>query len=170
MTKKRIASVSMIGLLMGLWLTAMSGQPYAKDGPQSAPSLEGSWNVIVNQGTPAEFRTLITYDEGGGLVASPPLVPPPFHASTVHGTWEKVGGRRFAITFLTLLYDSSGQFVGTVKVRGTLGLNRAGDESDAISTSLDVFDPAGNLLPQFSTCGGTSHGTRIKVEPPDSCS
>jgi len=166
MVKKRFALALVIALFIGPSLMAAGGSLNANEGQDSGPSLEGSWNVVVNQGTPAEFRTLITYDAGGGMVASAPLIQPPLHASTVHGTWEKIGGRNFAVTFLVLLYDPAGQFVATAKVRMTVSLNKAGDETDAVATTLDVFDPAGNLLPQFSVCGGTTHGTRIKVEPP----
>jgi hypothetical protein len=157
----------MIGLLMSLSVIAARGQLHDRDEGESAQSLAGSWNVVVDPGGPTSFRTLITYAEGGGMVATPPVLPPPFRASTVHGTWVKVGGRKFIITFLFLIYDPTGQFIGTGKVRQTLTLNRAGDDYDGIA-STEIFDPAGNPLPQFSACG-TFQGKRIKAERPVSC-
>jgi hypothetical protein len=168
MTKRRIALASITGLLLSILVLAMSGQFNAKAGAStSAPDLEGSWSVAVNPGSPFEFKTLVTYGRGGSLVATPPATPPPFHASTVHGTWERTGGSKFTYTFLTLIYDPSGQFVGTSKVRETITLNKAGNEYDGVA-SVEVFDPFGNLLPQFSSCGA-SHGKRINAEPPTAC-
>lgn len=98
-------------------------------------------------------------------MATAPTVPPPFHASTAHGTWERTGGHQFTYTFLALLYNPTGHFVGTLKVRETITLDNGGDQYDGTS-SIEVFDPFGNVVPAFSSCGGTSHGTRINVEPP----
>ena len=162
MITKRIAFGLIIALLVSLLI--VSGQFKARAGGASAPSLEGSWDVTVGPSGPTQFKTLITYGRGGSLVATAPVVPPPFHASTVHGTWERTGNK-FTSTFLSLLYDPTGQFVGTLKVRETITPNDAGDQYDGIS-SIEVFDPFGNLIPTFSSCGGTSHGTRINAEPP----
>jgi hypothetical protein len=165
MTKKRFALGSITGLFVSLLLVALITPFDAKAGGASAPSLEGSWNVVVGPGSPTEFRTLVTYAAGGGLMATAPVVPPPFHASTAHGTWERTGGHQFTFTFLALLYNPTGHFVGTLKVRETLTLDNGGDQYDGTS-SIEVFDPLGNVIPAFSSCGGTAHGTRIDVEPP----
>jgi hypothetical protein len=165
MPKKRLLAGSILGLLLSL-LAFNLVTPFAvKAGGSSAPSLEGSWNVVVGAGSPTEFKTLVTYAAGGGLMATVPALPPGFHGSTVHGTWIRSGGKQFTYTFLSLIYDSAGQFAGTLKVRETITLNAAGDQYDGVS-SIDVLDPAGNPIPPFSSCGGTSHGKRIEVEAP----
>ena len=97
MITKRIAFGLIIALLVSLLI--VSGQFKARAGGASAPSLEGSWDVTVGPSGPTQFKTLITYGRGGSLVATAPVVPPPFHASTVHGTWEKTGNK-FTYTFL----------------------------------------------------------------------
>jgi hypothetical protein len=155
----------MLGLFLSL-LAFTPAPPFAvKAGSSNAPSLEGSWNVVVGPGSPTEFKTLVTYTAGGGLIATAPALPPGFHGSTVHGTWVRSAAKQFTYTFLSLIYDSTGQFAGTLKVRETITLNAAGDQYDG-GSSVEVFDPAGNLIPPFSTCGGTSHGKRIEVEAP----
>ena len=162
---KRI-SLTLVATALGFILIAgLNSRSSVRAGGGSAPSLEGSWNVVVGPGSPTEFRTLVTYAAGGGLMATDPVVPPPFHASTVHGTWERTGGHQFTYTFLSLLYSPTGSFVGTLKVRETITVDKSGDQYDGTS-SIEVFDPFGNVVPGFSSCGGISHGTRIKVEPP----
>ena len=165
MTTKRISFVLAAAALMFVLIAGLNSRSSVRAGGGSAPNLEGSWNVVVGPGSPTEFRTLTTYAAGGGLMATAPVVPPPFHASTAHGTWERTGGHQFTYTFLALLYNPTGHFAGTLKVRETITLDNGGDQYDGTS-SVEVFDPFGNVVPAFSSCGGTSHGTRINVEPP----
>ena len=165
MTKKRLVAGSIVGLFVSLLAVTLVTPFAVKAGGSNAPSLEGSWDVVVGPGSPTEFKTLVTYTAGGGLVATAPALPPVFHGSTVHGTWVRSGSKQFTYTFLSLIYDSTGQFAGTLKVREAITLNAAGDQYDGVS-SIDVFDPAGNPIPPFSSCGGTSHGKRIEVEAP----
>ena len=156
--------VTALMLTLSGWLIAQST---VRESEESDSQLEGSWNTVVGPGSPIEFRTLVSYAEGGAMMATEPAFPPPFHGSTVHGTWEKTGRHQFASTFLCLIYDPTGHFVGTLKVRENITLNRAGNEYNQVS-SQEVFDPAGNPVPQFSTCN-TAHGTRINVEPVIPC-
>jgi hypothetical protein len=165
MTTKRISFALVAATLMFILIAGLNSRSGVRAGGDSAPSLEGSWNVVVGPGSPTEFRALVTYAAGGGLMATAPIVPAPTRASTAHGTWERTGGHQFTYTFQALLYSPTGHFVGTLKVRETLTLDNSGDQYDGTS-SVEVFDPFGNLVPAFSSCGGTAHGTRINVEPP----
>ena len=167
MTTKRIGFALVAATLMFILIAGLNSPSGVKAGGSSAPSLEGSWSVVVGPGSPTEFKTLVTYAAGGSLMATAPVVPAPLHASTVHGTWERTGGHEFTYTFLSLLYNPTGHFVGTLKVRETLTLDTSGDQYDGIS-NVEFFDPLGNLVPAFSTCG-IAHGTRINVEPPIAC-
>jgi len=165
MTTKRISFALVAATLMFILIAGLNSRSSVRAVGSSAPSLEGSWSVVVGPGSPTEFRALLTYAAGGGLMATAPVVPAPFHASTVHGTWERTGGHQFTYTFLSLLYNPTGHFVGTLKVRETLTLDTDGDQYDGTS-SIEVFDPFGNVIPALSSCGGLAHGTRINVEPP----
>ena len=168
MITKRIGFAVVAATLMFILIAGLNGRTGVRAAGGSAPSLEGSWSVVVGPGSPTEFKALVTYAAGGGLMASAPIVPAGVHASTAHGTWERTGGHEFTYTFLALLYNSTGHFVGTLKVRETLTLDNSGDQYDGTS-SVEFFDPFGNVVPAFSTCGGTAHGTRINVEPPIAC-
>ena len=160
MTTKRIGLALVAATLMFILIAGLNSRSGVRAGGDSAPSLEGSWNVVVGPGNPTEFRALVTYAAGGGLMAAAPIVPPSLHASTAHGTWERTGGQQFTYTFLSLLYSPTGHFVGTLKVRELITLDNTGDQYDGTS-SIEVLDPLGNVVPAFSTCGGISHGTRI---------
>lgn len=162
MTTKRMSLAVAATALVAVLSVVMSMPSAAKEGGASAPQLEGSWIVDVN-GATGPFKSLLTYSAGGGFVGSPPPVPPPFHSAPAQGTWQRSGGREFASTFITLIYDPAGQLVATAKTSETITLSADGTQYDARS-STDVFDPAGNLLPQFSACG-QSHATRINAEP-----
>lgn len=136
---------------------------------QQSDRLEGSWRVTVTppNGAPS-FIGLITFNRGGGLIASaqgdillnpPPGVPPV--ATAGHGAWEKTGNRRYAFTFIQILYGSDGSYQGEAKSRHKITLNNRGNRWSG-QLQFEIFDADGNVV--FSG-SGTEHATRIEVEP-----
>jgi hypothetical protein len=133
-------------------------------------ALLGTWIVqesidphTVPPGTPMNilnFMRLETYDAGGGLVASnngPGAGQPPSQ-----GNWVRTGQRQYAATELRLGFDAAHTFTGLNKIRTSLTLSESGDEFTA-SVQTDIFLPNGTLL-SFHPAG-TSHGTRVAIEP-----
>lgn len=137
---------------------------------QQSDRLEGSWLAIVTppNGGPPPFRGLITFDRGGGLIASaqgdillnpPPGVPP--GATAGHGVWERTGNRRYAFTFIQILYGADGSYQGEAKSRHKITLNPRGNRWSG-RLQFEIFDADGNVV--FSG-SGTERATRIEVEP-----
>ena len=135
---------------------------------QQSDRLEGSWLVTVTPNGTPPFKGLITFNNGGGLIASaqgdillnpPPGVPPV--ATAGHGVWEKTGNRRYAFTFIQILYGSDGSYQGEVKIRRKITLNNSGSRWSGQLQS-EIFDADGNVV--FSG-SGTEQATRIEVEP-----
>ena len=63
-----------------------------------------------------------------------------------HGAWTHLGGRRFALTLVGILYDiQTGSYQGAGKVRAFLTLHRSGDEMSATAT-VEIFSPDGTLV------------------------
>jgi len=130
--------------------------------------LEGSWLVTVTSNGAPPFKGLITFNNGGGLIASaqgdillspPPGVPPV--ATAGHGAWEKTGNRRYAFTFIQILYGSDGSYQGEAKSRHKITLNNSGNRWSG-QLQFEIFDADGNVV--FSG-SGTEQATRIEVEP-----
>ena len=133
-------------------------------------ALLGTWIVQVSldphtvpPGTPASilnFTALDTFGAGGGFVESnngPAAGQPPGQ-----GNWVRTGDRQFAATELRLGFDTAHTFTGLNKIRSILTLSERGDEfTESIQT--DIFLPNGTLLPFHPA--GTSHGTRVAIEP-----
>jgi len=135
---------------------------------QQSDRLEGSWLVTVTPNGAPPFKGLITFNNGGGLIASaqgdillnpPPGVPPV--ATAGHGVWEKTGNRRYAFTFRQLLYGSDGSYQGEVKIRHKVTLSVQGNRWSGQLQS-EYFDADGNVV--FSG-SGMEQATRIEVEP-----
>ena len=130
---------------------------------QEEGKIEGAWVVSITggQGTPtlpSWYRALATFTRDGGLIET--ITDPSI--LTGHGRWAKGHGRDFAVTTLLFRFDAAGDFLGTLKARGNLTLDRAGNEFTSDAYLFEFFDPNGNLL----TSGvGKAHGTRIVVEP-----
>jgi hypothetical protein len=136
---------------------------------QQSDRLEGSWRVTVTPpGGAPSFRGLITFNKDGGLVASaqgdvllnaPPGVPPV--ATAGHGAWEKIGSRRYAFTFLQILYDADGNYQGEAKIRHSITLDHRGNSWSG-QLQVEIFDADGNVV---FTGSATEQATRIVVEP-----
>lgn len=128
-------------------------------------TLVGSWMVAVDRG-PAlpPLKSLQTFARGGGIVETSnggALVRSPGH-----GAWERIGNRRYATTIVFFRYDpaQNGAFVGTVKLRRELELDRDGNSFTGVSVA-ELRDANGNLLPGSNTRRDNETADRITVEP-----
>lgn len=128
-------------------------------GGETAPSLEGSWEITVmpNGGDP--IVDIATFTGGGGIVNTDPDP----NLSTGHGTWVRTGGDEFAVTFVHFLSDG-GAPLGTLKVRAVMQLDRA---TDTFSGPFRTDVIIGGEVVQ-SICG-TVQAKRISVEPVEPC-
>lgn len=136
-------------------------------------SIAGSWNVVATVPAPGgtrDFRALITFSEGGGMIASAEgdllqfgndLSP----ATAGHGAWARTGNREFLMTFRQIFYsiDAMGNssYAGGNKVRHTAIMNRFGTAWSGRMT-VEFFDENGQVI---ATGTGTATATRIVVEP-----
>ena len=78
------------------------------------------------------------------------------------GNWVRTEDDKVAGTQLRFGFDAAHHFTGINKIRGRLTLNRKGDEF-TVSSQVDIILPNGTILPFHP--GGTSHGTRVAIEP-----
>jgi len=125
--------------------------------------LEGSWTVGITggQGTPdlpSWYKAQVTFTPGGGLVATITDAS----IQTGHGAWVQVGKRKFAITISLFQFDESGNFVGTLKARATLKVDKKSQTFASDDYQFELVDPNGN--PTGLAGVGTAHGERIKAE------
>jgi len=146
--------------LIAVLLVAIAQSPGFAD--DDARGLEGSWRVTITAGTPelpSWYQALVTFAPGGGLVATvtDPLL------NTGHGAWAKKRHRAFAITILLFQFSSEGQFLGTLKARATLELERKGNTFESDDYQFESFDRDGN--PTGFVGFGAAQGVRIKAEP-----
>ena len=126
-------------------------------------SIEGAWVISITAGPgtpplPTWYKALATFAPDGGLIETitDPLI------CTGHGRWTRVHGGGVAVTTLLFQFDASGHFLGTLKARANLTVDRSGDTLSSDAYLFEFFDPDGNLV----TSGqGAAHGTRIVVQP-----
>jgi hypothetical protein len=159
MTIKKTLAALVITVVIAALMAVAGTQFNARGGGASAPQLEGSWEVTVtpNGGNPIiDFSTMT---EGGGLISTDPDP----NVSTGIGTWERIGPKRFAVTFVHFLSDQ-GAPLGTLKVRAEVTLN---SQTDTFSGPFRTDVVIGGNVVQ-SICG-TVHARRITVEPLEGC-
>ncbi len=127
-----------------------------------AQALEGSWKITVTLALPPgvppppPIHATATISRGGALFGSDRARP----TSKQHGAWAHLGSNDFAFTAVEELFDTTGDFAGTLTVRVKLTVTGK-DEFVGVSNG-EQRDAAGNLV--FNVCG-TVRGQRIKVEP-----
>src|SRR5258705_8823066 len=159
MTIKKTLAALVITVVIAALMAVAGTQHNASGGGASAPQLEGSWEVTVmpTGGDPViDFSTMT---EGGGLISTDPDP----NVSTGIGTWEKIGPKRFAITFVHFL-SAQGAPLGTLKVRAEITLDSKTDTfSGPFRTDVVI---GGNVVQ--SICG-TVQARRVEVEALQAC-
>ncbi len=125
-------------------------------------SLAGSWSVNATPDGGPPFRGLITFSEGGGMIASAQgdnLLNQGSLATPGHGAWTRTKGHEYLFTFVQILYNADGVYDGKIRVRHTANLNKGGDTWSGQLT-LEVFDPTDQLV-----FVGTGSGTATRIVP-----
>lgn len=129
---------------------------------RQSQQLEGSWDVtvtpVVPPGVPQPpaFHAYATLSRGGALFGSDRTRP----FSKQHGTSVHQGGNEFAWTEKEDLFDSTGNFAGTLTVRARIIVTGT-NEFVGIGNG-EQRDAVGNLV--FNRCSRIK-GARITVEP-----
>jgi len=162
-TRRRIMTLTTIVVIAILIALIGSQGALTDQRSKSKPSsLYGSWTVSITEGPgtpdlPPWYKAQVTFTSGGGLVAtiSDANIQPG------HGAWRRLGKRKFAITIFLFQFDSSGDFLGTLRARATLEVNKKSRIFNSDDYRFKFFDPDGN--PTGFAGVGTAHGTRIKV-------
>jgi hypothetical protein len=159
MTIKKALAAFAITVMIAVLMAVAGTHLNARGGGASAPQLEGSWEVTVTPTGGDPVIDFSTMTEGGGLISTDPDP----NVSTGIGTWEKIGPKRFAVTFVHFLSDH-GAPLGTLKVRAEVTLDNQTDTfSGPFRTDVII---GGNVVQ--SICG-TVHAKRISAEPIEPC-
>lgn len=129
----------------------------------SAMGLSGSWYATVLPDGPPPFRGLITADGQGGVVASAQgdlLLNAGSVATAGHGTWKRIGPRRYLITFRQVFYDGDGGYDGGSLIRNDVELSQDGQTFHG-NVQFEWYDANDDLV--FTGVSPT-HATRIHAE------
>jgi hypothetical protein len=164
-----LAAVAGVAVLAGSW--SGTNQVIAQhEAENQSITLEGwrghansqklSGSFLVTADNAAHPTTLVTYTEDGGVITTGNRRG--YLNSPGHGSWRRIGYRRYAETFILFRFDTAGVLLGTTKIRGILNFNTAMDESSGTFVT-EARDVNGNIT---GTASGTIAGKRIKVELP----
>jgi hypothetical protein len=139
-----------------------AGAIYASSGDdgrsQGANQIIGSWELVVDRGPQLPpVKGLTTYTRGHSLIGTGNLLV----RGPSHGTWEYLGGRRYADTHVFFRFDPTGAFLGTQRINENVRLAPDGDSYTAVAIS-NLFDPNGNLV--VGGLRATVTATRIHID------
>ena len=142
-------------------ITEQQAENSQEDEKQRKTAIVGSW-----LGTSGEGNKLINSFTSEGIITGSvqsevSTIPELGVLTPAHGVWKYLGGRRFSLTAMGILYDiNTGHLLGFLKAQPVLTINRAGDELSG-TDKVEVLDPDGNVV---FTATGETHYKRIKFE------
>jgi hypothetical protein len=142
---------ALVALAVPSITVARTGKHHLRSEHRSAVII-GTWDVQVSPEGQTPFPALLTFNRGGGVVATESDAP-----GTGLGSWAKTGGNRYALAFKTFIFTPDGQPGGWVVVRSQVTLTE-----DKLSGpfKFDVFDPTGTKVQSGS---GTATATRFVI-------
>lgn len=148
--------LTILGMCAGA--LAASSRSARPEESHAAQSLAGSWLVEVAihnppPGVPPKVLALRTYTADGSLIESGGSRL----ASGAHGSWTRVGNRRFRSAFTFFRFDTAGALVGLQHVSGATTLLRGGDRFEEAG-SFVLVSPTGQELFR-----GTANGTGVRL-------
>jgi hypothetical protein len=163
MTRTRALPVALVAAVVLAALAAAGVSAAGGDEGESA-SLVGSWIVSVDRGPLGPLTSMTTYTEGHGSVETASSGASLRTAGL--GVWRRVAPRRYEATSTFFRIDpaAGGAFVGTVKLRMAIELDRDGNSYTGVAVP-ELRDANGNLLPGSNTRRDQISGTRMLVEP-----
>ena len=141
---------------------ALTGAVFADDDDErESASLQGTWRVTVNPGTPLQFFSLVAFNKGGTMTE---VASTPRHTTSI-GVWKKIhGDGDFAATFeLFLDSNSDGFFESRIRVRQTIHL--LDDDTFTGTSTVDVLTLDGTTLVAGPFPGIALEGKRMRVMP-----
>jgi hypothetical protein len=164
----RLSFVVALVSLVVAGLALSSRQPSTTAQEPAQPGIVGAWFVttLLDNQPPSPNMTSF-YDDGTVLTSNRPVFPPsseggtPEARSAGHGAWLANPDGTVDFTFVVLVSDTGGTYLGTRTLQGRLTLDPAADTWTAPFTAT-LGDPNGRTL---SVSQGQATATRIKVIP-----
>jgi hypothetical protein len=159
-SKRIVVLVALLTIVLGGVTMAYASGRDTIQPAEASPEIEGTWlaTITVPDGPPP-FPSLVTYDRGGGFVATDSSVSPAL-GNVYHGAWTKTGPHQYTFTFLGFQYDTAGLLTGYVRAHETLQLEPGGNVYNGV-TSIEILDIDQNVIVTLSS---TSHATRLNAQ------
>ncbi len=168
---KTIGTAALAILMMAMFAQiSVSAQDIINEQPQensvqTAPTLEGSWNVLVTQRnctTSVPIGTnpaMVTFMQGGTMMEAASRIAPSLKASG-HGVWSRVSEfhPQYTSAFQFFRFNADGTYAGRQIVRQQIELNADGN-SFTSSATAQILDVNGNVI-QNNCSNGV--GTRFE--------
>ncbi len=155
------AGLASVGALAAL----VPSQAWASERPNEQDDPSAGWVVTGMVAGRPPVKVLVVFAKGGGVLRfGQNYLRPTSLASPSYGSWVKLEeDRQFGITVLNFRYSTSGDSIGTTKIRVRATLNDAGDRFSGTSIT-QLLDLNGNAT---VTVPSTVDAVRIQVELPE---
>jgi hypothetical protein len=121
-------------------------------------TLTGTWlATVVRPGQPNLLSLLTFVSDGNYLDESNSTAI----RSLGHGSWKRIGDKKFSRTLLVFTFDASRNFTGHSERQHTLELSADGQTFTNLGGTLNRFDIAGNQVSTEAMPGGGETARRF---------
>lgn len=159
-----LAAVAAFALVLNLAPLRTGAQPGT---PMAGKAFVGVWRLTAIEPGNPPLPALATFAADGTLLNSDPPVSPGSGGEPItfnsggHGVWQQRGPTTAALTFVQLITDGQGHFLGTTTISAQVTLGADGNALHG-PFSVTAADPGGKTIFQGT---GTVQATRITVQP-----
>jgi hypothetical protein len=142
-------------------VTSAVGKQLATASPEDgtfSSSIVGLWYVQFSIGGQPIQEAFQNWNLGGTEVHNPNVDPRTNNICL--GTWIKTASGAIKLAHRVWLYDTNGNFQGTIHLSETVRLTHNGNAQTG-TFKTDIYDPSGNFVTEIT---GDVTGQRIRVE------
>ncbi len=150
--------MKLIKLLFVSTFMLFASVAFAGPAEADANQIVGGWFVKIVPDIGPPFLNLATFGTGGTMATVGSF------GEGGSGNWRRVSGRDYAFTFVELLLDPASGELLRIQVRGTLTLDKNGDEwSTSVIADFFTQEPFPNGVFLFSLTAAVT-GERIQIQ------
>jgi hypothetical protein len=145
---------------IALLCCALPGAAFTDDNDEGVkPSLQGTWRVTVNSGSPQQFFSLMEFNKGGTMTEE---ASTPRHTTSI-GVWKKISGHENFVATFELFQDSNSDGSFDLRIRVRLSIQLLDDDTFTGTSTVDVLTLDGTVQVAGPFPGIPLEGNRMRV-------
>ncbi|HUK90962.1 MAG TPA: hypothetical protein VLZ81_11220 [Blastocatellia bacterium] len=160
MKSKSFFALTAVFALIAVLVTGAKSREGSVEPMGLKAKVAGSWSFTITQTDGEIYPFHITFDQGGGLIASCDTM----FLAPLHGNWEVTANHQVALSFEAEVFDPATDNPGGI-FKGSMSLS-LGDPEGSLGGNISFTgaDPNGNPIDELTATGSIT-GSRVAIQP-----